>query len=224
VNESELTGQVRSHVADVRDPGCTLHMHVVAPFLNLRRAALADGIDLAPVSSFRDFSRQLAIWNGKFSGEKPMLDASGRPIEASGLGFGERIEAILLWSALPGASRHHWGTDLDLIDTRATAPDYRPRLTPEEFAPGGPYAALTEWLEANAARFGFFRPFRGVASGVQPEPWHFSFAPVAENARRALTPAVLHKAIAAAPILGKEQILAQLEALHARYVAAIDWP
>jgi LAS superfamily LD-carboxypeptidase LdcB len=224
VNEGELTGQVRSHVADVREPECTVHLHVAAPFLNLRRAALADGIDLAPVSSFRAFSRQLAIWNAKFSGEKPMLDASGRPIEVSGLRPSERIEAILLWSALPGASRHHWGTDLDLIDTRAAAPDYRPQLTPEEFASGGPYARLAEWLEANAARFGFFRPFRGVMSGVQSEPWHFSFAPVADNARRALTPAVLHKAIAAAPILGKEEILAQLEALHARYVAAIDWP
>jgi LAS superfamily LD-carboxypeptidase LdcB len=224
VNEGELTGQARSHVADVRDPECTLHVHVVAPFLNLRRAALADGIDLAPVSSFRGFSRQLSIWNGKFSGERPILDAAGRPIEVSGLSPRERIEAILLWSALPGASRHHWGTDLDLIDTQAAAPDYRPRLTTEEYAPGGPYAALGEWLDANAARFGFFRPFRGVLSGVRPEPWHFSFAPVAENARRALTPAVLHKAIAAAPILGKEEILAQLESLHARYVAAIDWP
>ena len=99
----------------------------------------------------------------------------------------------LLWSALPGASRHHWGTDVDVIDARATAPGYRVQLTPEEYAPGGPFAPLGEWLEANAARFGFFRPFRGVLSGVQPEPWHFSFAPVAENARRALSPAVLQQ-------------------------------
>ena len=34
----------------------------------------------------------------------------------------ERIEAILRWSALPGASRHHWGTDLDLIDAHAIQP------------------------------------------------------------------------------------------------------
>jgi LAS superfamily LD-carboxypeptidase LdcB len=224
LNDGELTGQARSHVADVPDPQCTLHVHVVAPFLNLRRAALADDIHLAPISSFRGFSRQLAIWNGKFSGEKPLLDAAGRPMDVNALGPDERIEAILLWSALPGASRHHWGTDVDLIDTQATAPDYRPQLIPEEFAPGGPYAALAEWLEANAARFGFFRPFRGVLSGVQAEPWHFSFAPVAENARRALTPAVLHKAIAAAPIFGKDHILPRLDALHSRYVGAIDWP
>jgi LAS superfamily LD-carboxypeptidase LdcB len=224
VNDGELTGQVRTHIADVSEPECALHAHVVAPLLNLRRAALADGFDPVPHSSFRDFSRQLAIWNGKFSGERPMVDASGLPLDATALTPFERIEAILLWSALPGASRHHWGTDVDLIDRHATQPGYRVQLTPEEFAPGGPYAALAEWLEANAARFGFFRPFRGELSGVQPEPWHFSFAPVAENARRSLSPAVLREAISTAPLLGKEQVLERLDALHARYVAAIDWP
>jgi LAS superfamily LD-carboxypeptidase LdcB len=224
VNPAELTGQVRTHITDVASPQCALHVHAVAPFLALRRAALADGLDPTPHSSFRDFSRQLAIWNAKFSGTRPMLDASGRPIDANELTPSQRVDAILLWSALPGASRHHWGTDIDLIDRCATPPDYRVQLTPQEFGPGGPYAALSEWLECNAARFGFFRPFRGVISGVQAEPWHFSFAPLAENARRSLNPTVLYKAIEAAPLLGKEQVLAQLDALHARYVASIDWP
>ncbi len=224
MNDGELTGQVRTHIEAVRDPECALHAHVVAPFLNLRRAALADGFELTPQSSFRDFSRQLTIWNGKFSGQRPMVDASGQPIDVRQLSPLERVEAILLWSALPGASRHHWGTDVDLIDARATPAGYRVQLTPEEFAPGGPFAPLGEWLEANAPRFGFFRPFRGVLSGVRPEPWHFSFAPVAENARRALSPAVLSRALAAAPLLGKDVVLARLDQLHARYVANIDWP
>jgi LAS superfamily LD-carboxypeptidase LdcB len=224
VNGAELTGQVRTHITDIPELACALHAHVVAPFLNLRRAALDDGFELEPVSSFRDFSRQLKIWNAKFSGEKPMLDASGRLLETGKLTPRERVESILLWSALPGASRHHWGTDVDVIDRRAGPPGYRPQLTPQEFAAGGPYAALDEWLEAHAAEFGFFRPFRGVRSGVQPEPWHLSFAPVAENARRALLPAVLRKAIEAAALLGRDEVLAQLDALHARYVAAIDWP
>jgi LAS superfamily LD-carboxypeptidase LdcB len=224
VNIGELTGRLRSHVAEVTEPACIIHADVIAPFLNLRRAALTDGFDLVPVSSFRDFSRQLTIWNGKFSGTRPMQDASGRPIDAKELSPEGRIDSILLWSALPGASRHHWGTDLDLIDGRAAAGGYQPRLTVEEFAPGGPFAVLGEWLEANAARFGFFRPYRGVLSGVQPEPWHFSFAPIAENARRALTPAMLHEAISEAPLLGKERVLARLDELHARYVARIDWP
>lgn len=224
MNDGELTGQVRTHIADVPEPRCALHTQVVAPFLSMRRAAHADGFDLRAASSFRDFSRQLAIWNDKFSGRRPMLDMSGRRIEVGGLGAQERIEAILLWSALPGASRHHWGTDVDLIDAQAVPPGYVVQLTPEEFAPGGPFAPLAEWLELNAPRFGFFRPFRGVRSAVQPEPWHFSFAPTAENARRNLRPTVLHQALSGAPLLGKDEVLARLDELHARYVGAIDWP
>ncbi len=34
----------------------------------------------------------------------------------------ERVAAILVWSALPGASRHHWGTDCDVIDAAALPP------------------------------------------------------------------------------------------------------
>jgi LAS superfamily LD-carboxypeptidase LdcB len=224
VNEGELTGQASTHIAAVADPPCQLHAHVVAPFLNLRRAALEEGIDLVAMSSFRDFARQLALWNGKFSGERPMLDASGAKLDAAALTPRQRIDAILLWSALPGASRHHWGTDLDLVDRKASAAGYQIQLTREEFAAGGPFAHLDRWLESHAPRFGFFRPFQGVRSGVQPEPWHVSFAPIAEKARRRLSPQVLRSAIAAAPLLGKETVLDSLDELHARYVAAIDLP
>jgi len=224
MNADELTGRVPTHIAQVPDPRCALHAQAIAPFLSMRSAARADGFDLLPVSGFRDFSRQLAIWNEKFTGERPMLDAAGGRVDVRELDAGRRIDAILLWSALPGASRHHWGTDVDLIDGRATPQGYSPQLTPGEFSPGGPYAALAEWLEAHAARFGFFRPYQGVLSGVRPEPWHFSFAPIAENARRSLSAAVLREAIGPSALLGKDQVLARLDELHARYVAAIDWP
>jgi LAS superfamily LD-carboxypeptidase LdcB len=224
VTPEELTGRSRTHIIEVTDPACGLHRHVAKPFQNMRRAALAAGLDLKPVSSFRDFDRQLAIWNGKFSGEKPLYDAAGQPLDVNRLSPTERVSAILLWSALPGASRHHWGTDLDLIDVASVAPQYRVELTPKEFAPTGPFGRLARWLEAEAGRFGFFRPYRGILSGVQPEPWHYSFAPSAENARRALSPAVLRNAIMSAPLLGREAVLGQLDELHSHYVAAIDWP
>jgi LAS superfamily LD-carboxypeptidase LdcB len=223
VNADELTGQARTHIAAVAEPPCLLHAQVVAPFLNLRRAAQEAGFDLAAISSFRDFARQLAIWNGKYSGERSMLDADGSTLDARSLAPRERVDAILLWSALPGGSRHHWGTDLDLVDRKA-AETQQINLTRAEFAAGGPFARLNGWLTAHAPRFGFFRPFQGVRSGVQPEPWHFSFAPIAENARRRLSPQVLRNAIAAAPLLGKEVVLEHLDELHARYVATIDLP
>jgi LAS superfamily LD-carboxypeptidase LdcB len=224
LKDGELTGQLRTHIAALTDPPCELHTHAAAPFLNMRKAALAAGIDLVPLSGFRDFDRQLAIWNAKFSGERPMLDAAGNRLDAAGLAPRERVEAILLWSALPGASRHHWGTDLDLIDGNANADGLNDKLTREAFATDGPFAHLNGWLEENAAKFGFFRPYQGVRSGVQPEPWHFSFAPVAEKARRSLSKELLRTAIAAAPLQGKEFVLERLDALHARYVETIDLP
>jgi LAS superfamily LD-carboxypeptidase LdcB len=224
VTPAELTGRARSHIVDVADPVCSLHEHAASPFLNLRRAASAEGFDLIAVSSYRDFDRQLAIWNAKFDGASPLYDASGRALDAARLPPPERVDAILLWSALPGASRHHWGTDVDLIDRGAVAAGYRVQLSTVEFTPPGPFARLAEWLESTASRFGFFRPYRGTLSGVQPEPWHFSFAPVAESARRALNATVLREALAAANLSGKEAVLERLDELHARYVAGIDWP
>jgi LAS superfamily LD-carboxypeptidase LdcB len=224
VTPLELTGRARTHIVDLEDPRCALHPYVTAPFLKLRGAAALDGFDLIAASSFRDFARQLAIWNAKFTGTAPLYDASGRVLDSLELSPRERIAAILQWSALPGASRHHWGTDLDLIDRNATPAGYRVQLTAAEFAESGPFAPLAQWLETNAPRFGFFRPFRGVLSGVQPEPWHFSFAPVAEPARRALTPEMLRETLNDVSLQGKEYVFEQLDELHARSVASIDWP
>jgi LAS superfamily LD-carboxypeptidase LdcB len=211
----ELTGRSRTHLVEVQDLGCHVHAHVVTPFLQLRRAASKAGFDLVAASAFRDFDRQLAIWNAKFD-----APAAGGAVATPD----ERINAILQWSALPGASRHHWGTDMDLIDRAALAPGYRVQLVPEEYAPGGPFAAAALWLEANAPHYGFFRPYRGLRSGVQPEPWHFSFAPVAEQARRHLSAALLRAALAEAALSGKEAVLARLEEILSRYVNAIDLP
>jgi LAS superfamily LD-carboxypeptidase LdcB len=216
LNALELTGRVRTHLVEVPGQGCQVHLHVATPFLQLRRAATKAGFELVAVSAFRDFERQLAIWNAKY--DKPA--AAG----VAALAPNERIDAILQWSALPGASRHHWGTDMDLIDRAAMPSGYRVRLVSEEYAPGGPFAAAAEWLEAHAARFGFFRPYRGICSGVQAEPWHFSFAPAAEQARKNLSVGLLREVIGQSGISGKDAVLARLEEIVGRYVNSIDLP
>jgi len=224
MDAAELTGRARTHVVDIAELTCAVHKHALAPFLNMRRAALREGIDLSIASGFRDFDRQLALWNEKWSGVRALYDAAGQPLAAKSLAPPARVEAILLWSALPGASRHHWGTDLDLIDRVPVAAGHRLRLTPDEYDVGGPFEPLAAWLDRHAARFGFFRPFRGVLSGVQAEPWHYSFAPVAESARRSLTQALLGEAIAAAPMMGKDVVLERLDDWHARFVRSVDLP
>jgi LAS superfamily LD-carboxypeptidase LdcB len=220
----ELTGRCTTHVREVPELGCILHAEAAPQALAMRAAARAAGIELAVVSSFRDFDRQVALWNAKYSGERQLLDRDGRALVHAHLSASALIDAILIWSALPGASRHHWGTDLDVIDRAAVAPDYRAQLVPAEFAADGPFARLDAWLSANMATFGFFRPYTTERGGVQPEPWHLSFAPVAGPALAALTPQVLSTALAASAMHGRDAVLARLPQIYSRYVTAIDPP
>jgi LAS superfamily LD-carboxypeptidase LdcB len=222
MNEFELTGRTRTHVVDLEQPRCTLHYAAVAAFLAMRDAAASAGIGLEAASSYRDFDRQLGIWNAKWRGERPLLDDAGRPIDVAALDDGERIAAILRWSALPGGSRHHWGSDIDVIDSAALADDYRVQLVAEEYAPGGVFAQLTQWLDANMGRFGFYRPYASALGGAGVEAWHLSYWPVASEALEALTLPVLRRAIAASELLGKERVLERLPEIYTRFIVAVD--
>lgn len=218
----QLTGRVRTHLWELKDPACALHREVMQPFLAMRAAAAADGIELVAFSSFRDFDRQLGIWNGKFRGERPIQDRSGKPLDAQALTPAERVDAILWWSALPGASRHHWGTDFDVIDARASPPGYKLRVVPEEYLAGGPFHRLTTWLDTHMHAFGFFRPYRTDRGGVAPEPWHLSYANVARRAHAALSLERLRAVLAAAEIEGKSEVLATLARSYSNYVVNVD--
>lgn len=220
----ELTGRADTHVVPLDDSGIRVHRGVLAPLAAMREAAARAGMDLAVASAFRDFARQRGIWNAKWRGERPVLDAVGVPVDVVALAPPAKVEAILRWSALPGGSRHHWGTDLDLWDRAAVAPGYPLRLVPDEYAPGGPFAALGAWLDRNMRRYGFYRPYATRGNGVQPEPWHVSFAPLAEPARRRLDVAMLAAAIKGGGVLGEDAILAALPLIHARYLASVDRP
>ena len=125
----QLTGRVRTHLRELKEPPCALHLDVMQPFLAMRAAAAADGIDLVAFSSFRDFDRQLGIWNGKFRGERPMQDRSGNALNALELPPAERVEAILWWSALPGASRTVCSPASLRTATASTSPSRAERST-----------------------------------------------------------------------------------------------
>ena len=224
MNELELTGRARTHIVDVEHPRCALHYGAAASFLAMRDAAAQAGIDLAAASSFRDFERQLGIWNAKWRGERPLLDRAGRPLEAGSLEESARVDAILCWSALPGGSRPHWGTDVDVIDSAALPDGYRVQLVPEEYASGGIFERLTRWLDENVARFGFYRPYRQGTHGAGAEPWHLSYWPVAAEALEALTLPILRRAVAGSELLGRERVLERLPEIYTRFILGVDPP
>jgi LAS superfamily LD-carboxypeptidase LdcB len=224
LDPEQLTGRTRSHVLELPELHCTLHAQAARAFIALRASAAADGFDLAVASSFRDFERQLAIWNDKFHARRPLLDRQGRPMDRARMSAEETVTAILHWSALPGASRHHWGTEIDVFDRSALSAGVTAQLVPAEYGAGGIFARLDAWLAQHAESHGFHRPYDCDRGGVQPEPWHLSYAPVAGAALSALTVEVLAQALRGAPLAGAEVVLPRLADIHRDYVRAVATP
>jgi LAS superfamily LD-carboxypeptidase LdcB len=224
MNARELTGRARTHIIEIEQPRCALHFEAVTSFLALRDAAARDGIDLRAVSSYRDFDRQVALWNRKWRGERALHARDGRPLDHAQLSEQQLVDAILAWSAIPGGSRHHWGTDVDVIDQAAMPEGYQVQLLPSEYARDGVFARLTAWLDGHMSRFGFFRPYGSDRGGAGVEPWHLSYAPIASEAMEALSLSVLRTAIVQGDMLGKEAVLDRLPEIYTRFILAIDPP
>ncbi|MAT95003.1 MAG: peptidase [Halioglobus sp.] len=220
----QLTGQDESHLVTLAD-GQRLQADAAVAFEALRADARAAGFELAIASAYRSYARQLAIWNGKVAGERPVHDDAGDPVRLAGLSDARKLDAILRFSAIPGTSRHHWGTDLDVYDAGAVPADYRLQLSPVEVAPGGVFDALHCWLDeviAAGCGHGFFRPYDRDRGGVAPERWHLSFAPLSAACAADCRDEVYRAAWDADPaqpaLLLRRAIEADWPALRRRYI------
>lgn len=218
ISPAQWLGQHNPDLVDL-GAGHFLHPNVVESFIHMQQAAMSDGIDLQLVSSYRSFDRQMAIFNRKWRGDVTLLDSEGQAIEAATLTDEEKLHAILTWSALPGGSRHHWGTDIDVYDKTAVAKWHGSfSLVESEYQAEGPCYALANWLTAHMEKFGFFRPFAKNIGGVACEPWHLSHRTTSRYFEQARNLAALTDAIENSEIQGKAGILNQLPALYERYV------
>lgn len=223
----QLTGREESHLVDL-PCGHRLQPAAARAFGLLREEAREAGFELAIASSFRSYTRQLAIWNGKASGRRGVHDDAGQDVDMAALSASGQLHAILRYSAIPGISRHHWGTDLDIYDAGALPDGYELQLSPAEVATGGMFDALHCWLDRRMAAgesYGFFRPYAHDRGGVAPERWHLSYAPISQSCQGELTGAALLDCWdCEEPLLLLEAIRAELPGLLARYVAVpSDW-
>ncbi len=217
----QLTGLDAPELVEA-EPGRFLQPAVAAAYQAMQQAAAADRIALRIASGWRDFSRQQAIFKAKLNGDRPVYDAAQQVITLNGMSLAAKLHAIMLYSALPGASRHHWGTDLDVWDQAAVPDDYVLQLSAAEYAPDGPFARLSAWLSQHAGRFGFFRPYRSFRGGVAIEPWHLSYRPLASQYLQQLTLPVLQAAMLESKLAEPDEIAAMLPELYQRYICNID--
>jgi D-alanyl-D-alanine carboxypeptidase len=140
-------------------------------FVLMYDAAKKEGIILTIISATRTFEQQRAVWDAKWLGKRQVdgiMLSQTMPAK-------QRAEKILRWSAMPGTSRHHWGTDIDI---NSVSPAYwNSSKGKKEYA----------WLQKNAFRYGFCQTYsalglpNGRKSGYQEEKWHWSYMPVSEK-------------------------------------------
>jgi len=157
-----------SHLVELK--GNQLTAKTATAFCAMQEAALQDGIDLQLVSAYRSFERQQYIWEDKY-----------KRYTSEGMTPKDAIDRILQYSTIPGTSRHHWGTDIDITDNNA--PKQKRVLVPEKFHNNGPFAPLRKWMEENANRFGFYLVYtnNSARTGFSYEPWHYSYLPEAKH-------------------------------------------
>lgn len=146
----------------------------------LREEALHEGFVLRICSAFRSFDRQLQIVDLKMSGKRAVLDANENAIDISLLSDQQKLIEILRFSALPGFSRHHFGTDFDIYAENLLPKGHSLQLTAHEYDEGMYFHSLGSFLESRLNKYGFFRPFSGRGA-VSAEPWHISYYPLAER-------------------------------------------
>jgi len=144
-----------------------LEKETLKAFEMMKAEALEEGIQLQIVSGFRSFQRQKEIFETKFS-----------RLKKEGYTSLEAYQNITRYSSIPGTSRHHWGTDIDLIDLSQDLPK-GDLLIEENYTEGGAFFQLSNWMNQHANRFGFYLtyPLDPKRTGFAFEPWHFSYRP-----------------------------------------------
>ncbi len=190
----------RVEAAFAGQPNLYLRREAAVAFAQMARAAQADGIVLKAISATRTFNHQKGIWERKWRERAADIPD---PVE--------RARSILEYSAMPGTSRHHWGTDIDLN-----------AIENEDFEPGGRYEKAYHWLRQHAHRFGFCQPYTPYSPerphGYREEKWHWSYQPLAGPMLRQYA---LHITDAHLKGFAGSEIAAHLQVVQ-HYVLGID--
>lgn len=217
VTPEQLTGLTDNHISWL-SPSIGIHVQMHDPLQSMINAAKRDGIEIAIASGYRSFERQQAIWNRKMTGEVAVLDINERSVDINSIDSTDLIKAIMLFSALPGGSRHHWGTDIDIYSPSLLAKDQKLKLAVSEYDEYGIFAVLSDWLTKNAGQYGFRLPYSTYSGGVACEPWHLSYQPLSSTYENAMTIDTLRTALKKNEVNGKAEILANLDELYQRFI------
>ncbi|HUO56554.1 MAG TPA: D-alanyl-D-alanine carboxypeptidase family protein [bacterium] len=163
MTEKQLLGLRTPHglVSDP-DTGQYALKDVMEAYWAMKAEAARAGWRLILVSGYRSFYSQRRVWNNY---DKPLLANSDLSQKA-------RVRSIMSVVSVPGLSRHHWGTELDISEETL-----RGRLLKINKDTPKKVIDFYAWMEENAPRFGFCKVYLGIKGAVVDEPWHWSYFP-----------------------------------------------
>lgn len=174
ISPSRDTAFVKVAAAYTNKSSIYLRKATYEAFKEMHAAAKQDGVNLTIVSAMRTFGHQKGIWERKWTGATRV---GGKNLSQSIPNPVERALKILEYSSMPGTSRHHWGTDIDLNN-----------LNNSWFA-SGTGKKVYDWLTANAGNFGFCQTYtvqdETRPDGYHEEKWHWSYMPLAARLLKA---------------------------------------
>ena len=194
ISDQELIGKGSPDF--VSRHGYTLRPAAATAFDKMRAAAAKEGIDFQVVSSYRSYAHQNRIWERKY-----------KQYTSEGLSPSQAIDKIIAYSTIPGTSRHHWGTDVDIVDASAKATG--DLLVPSKFHGNGPFCRFKEWMDKNANEFGFYLVYTDNAgrNGFKYEPWHYSFRALSLDYLKAYKKLDIKEVLKEQKLLGSEAFI-----------------
>jgi len=186
----ELLGRVEPTMIG---EGFRMRTEAAQAFMDMQADAAKVGIKLSAESSYRSYQRQEQIWTRKYT------EFTGK-----GLTPTQAIDKIIEYSTIPGTSRHHWGTEADVIDrSKPLPPD---PLLADHFRKGGLYENLKQWLDENKESYGFYEVYTNAAGrkGFKYEPWHLSYKPISQPILKAYLEIDLKSMLQQIKLVGSE--------------------
>ena len=134
---------------------------VYEAYKKMYEAALADSVKLIIISGHRTFVEQVYEWQLRWNNPRTDIEFADDV---------EKAKYVLQYRSMPGTTRHHWGTDIDLNSFELAYYQTEEGIN------------IYNWLKKNAASYGFFQPYTAVdekrPKGYKEEKWHWSYKPL----------------------------------------------
>ena len=181
ITKDMCIGASEAHVVNL-DATFKAHKDAIKAFLALKDKLKTRGFSLDIASAFRDFARQELIFDSKYNGIRPVFNKDNEKLDLSSMSSLKRVESICIFSAIPGFSRHHFGSEFDIYSKDLLPQGQSLQLSAFEYLENGYFHSLYCSLKDLINDFDFYMPYGQDGSlKMGFEPWHISYKPVASK-------------------------------------------